>query len=129
LPRQPMMVTSIEMLGGGVLLLLTGLLFGEGSRLQLRSVSPLSFLSLLYLIFFGSIIAFSCYMWLLRNTTPTRLATYAYVNPVVAMLLGWAFAHEALTLRMLLASVVILFAVALLSISPPRAGEVSHEGS
>jgi drug/metabolite transporter (DMT)-like permease len=118
LPKQAMLATSTEMIAGGVLLLVLGLVTGEAGRFNPGGVSAVSVLSLLFLIVFGSLIAFSAYMWLLVVTTPARLSTYAYVNPVVAMFLGWAFAHEQLTLRMVIASVVILAGVALLTISP-----------
>ncbi len=69
---------------------------------------------------FGSIIAFSAYIWLLRVSTPTRVSTYAYVNPVVAVLLGWALAGEALTVRMIIAAAVIVSGVALITLAPRR---------
>jgi drug/metabolite transporter (DMT)-like permease len=69
---------------------------------------------------FGSLVAFSAYVWLLRVSTPARVSTYAYVNPVVAVLLGWAFAEEALTLRMLIAAAVIVSGVALITLSPKQ---------
>jgi len=71
-------------------------------------------LSLAYLIVFGSLIGFSAYIWLLKVSTPARVTTYAYVNPVVAVLLGWAFAGEALTVRIGLAAFAIVGAVALI---------------
>ena len=70
---------------------------------------------------FGSLIAFSAYVWLLRASTPTRVSTYAYVNPVVAVLLGAAFAGEALTMRMIVAAIVIVSGVALITLAPKRA--------
>jgi len=84
-------------------------------------VSLRSLLGFLYLIVFGSILAFSAYIWLLQVSTPARVSTYAYVNPVVAVLLGWAFANEALTPRMLVAAAVIVSGVALITLSPRRA--------
>src|SRR6266496_5219394 len=99
---------------GGVLLWLVGLAFGEGSRLDIAVVSPRSILSLGYLIVFGSLLGFSAYVWLLRATTPSRVSTYAYVNPVVAVFLGWAFAGEAVTLRVALGTIAIVGAVALI---------------
>ena len=74
--------------------------------------------ALLYLIAFGSIVAFSAYVWLLRASTPARVSTYAYVNPVVAVLLGAAFAAEPLTARMLVAVAVIVSGVALITLAP-----------
>jgi drug/metabolite transporter (DMT)-like permease len=73
------------------------------------------------LIVFGSIVAFTAYAWLLRVSTPARVSTYAYVNPIVAVLLGWTFAGEPLTARMIVAAVVIVSGVALITLAPrPR---------
>ncbi len=114
LPKSILTATAMEMIGGGVLLWIAGLLFGEGSRLDLAAVSARSLLSLGYLIVFGSLIGFSAYVYLLHATTPARVSTYAYVNPIVAVLLGWAFAGEALTLRIALATVGIVASVVLI---------------
>ena len=111
LPAEPGLATSMAMLWGGVLLLLAAGVSGELARLDASAFSVRSELAVLYLVVFGSLIAFSTYVWLLSVTTPARLATYAYVNPVVALLLGWAFAGEAITPRTLLAAFVILSAV------------------
>jgi drug/metabolite transporter (DMT)-like permease len=72
------------------------------------------------LIVLGSIVAFSAYIWLLRVSTPSRVSTYAYVNPVVAVFLGWALAGEALTVRMLVAATVIVSGVALITLAPKQ---------
>ena len=114
LPKSVLTATAMEMIGGGALLWLVGLAGGEGSRLDLSSVSTRSLLSLGYLIVFGSLIGFSAYVWLLHATTPARVSTYAYVNPVVALLLGWALAGEVLTLRIAIATAGIVAAVALI---------------
>ena len=114
LPASTIMATSMEMLGGGTLLWIVGLLFGEGSRLQLSAISLKSALSLGYLIVFGSLLGFTAYVWLLKATTPARVSTYAYVNPVVAVLLGTLLAGESLTLRIGIAAVGIVAAVALI---------------
>jgi drug/metabolite transporter (DMT)-like permease len=87
---------------------------GEWSRVHPRAISAASLLALGYLILFGSIIAFSAYVWLLRTAPLSIVSTYAYVNPVVAVLLGWAFLGEAISLRTLLAGGVIVAAVALI---------------
>jgi drug/metabolite transporter (DMT)-like permease len=104
----------MEMLAGGAWLLVFGLATGQAGKLTLAAVSTRSLLSLGYLIVFGSLIGFTAYIWLLKATTPARVSTYAYVNPVVAVLLGWAFAGEPITLRTLLAAAVIVGAVALI---------------
>src|SRR5690606_16626871 len=92
-----------------------GLLSGEGARLALDAVTLRSLLALLYLIVFGSLIGYSAYVFLLKVSTPARVSTYAYVNPVVAVLLGWAFAGEPLTVRVLMASAVIIGSVVVIT--------------
>ena len=114
LPKSGFLATAMEMIAGGAWLLLFGLATGQAGKLTLAAVSARSLLSLAYLILFGSLIGFTAYIWLLKATTPARVSTYAYVNPVVAVLLGWAFAGEPMTLRTLLAAAVIVGAVALI---------------
>jgi drug/metabolite transporter (DMT)-like permease len=104
----------MEMLAGGVVLLLVAGLTGEFERFHPAEVSMRSWLAVAYLIVFGSIIGFTAYVWLLRNTTPARVATYAYVNPVIAILLGWSLAGEEFTLQMLFAATVVILAVVLI---------------
>jgi drug/metabolite transporter (DMT)-like permease len=115
LPSSPLLSTSMQMLSGGGLLLLAGALTGEPARFALAEVSTRSLLSLAYLVVFGAIIAFTAYVWLLRSASAVLVSTYAYVNPVVAVLLGWAFAGEPLTRGTLIAAAVILTGVALIS--------------
>jgi drug/metabolite transporter (DMT)-like permease len=112
LPASPVMATAVTLLLGGALLALVGVAAGELGRFDPAAVSAKSILATVYLFVFGSIVGFSAYLWLLRVTTASRVSTYAYVNPIVAVFLGWALAGEALTARMLLASVVIVGAVA-----------------
>jgi drug/metabolite transporter (DMT)-like permease len=114
LPQSVLTSTAMQMIGGGTLLWLVGLAAGEGARLDLTAVSARSLASLAYLIVFGSLVGFSAYVWLLRATTPARVSTYAYVNPVVAVFLGWTFAGEAVTLRIVLATIAIVGSVALI---------------
>jgi len=116
----------MEMLSGGLLLLLAGLLTGQVSDLDFSRISLQSVLALGYLIVFGSLVAFTAYIWLLRVTLPARAATYAYVNPVVAVFLGWALAGEPLSARTLLAAAVIVGAVVIITASQPRA---THEAT
>jgi drug/metabolite transporter (DMT)-like permease len=116
LPRAGHMSTAMQMSAGGSLMLIVGLLTGEAARIDFSAVSARSALSFLYLVFFGSMVAFSAYVWLLRVTTPARVGTYAYVNPVVALALGWAFAGETLSSRTLLAAGLILTAVMLIAL-------------
>jgi drug/metabolite transporter (DMT)-like permease len=114
LPKSGFLAAAMEMLTGGVWLLVFGLATGQGAKLTLAAVTAKSLVSLGYLIVFGSLVGFTAYMWLLESTTAARLSTYAYVNPVVAVLLGWAFAGESMTLRTIVAAVVIVAAVALI---------------
>lgn len=111
LPRSPRLATAMEMLIGGGLLLLVGGLAGEWGTISIAAISAKSLLALAYLIVFGAIIAFSAYIWLLLVSTPARVATYAYVNPVVALFLGWALAAEPLDPQALTAGGIILSAV------------------
>lgn len=109
------MASAIQMLGGGLLLLVLALVAGDFPRLNLATASWLSIGAVSYLIVFGSLVGFTAYSWLLRNVTPARAATYAYVNPVVAVLLGWFLASEPLTLRMLIAAAIIVGSVVLIT--------------
>jgi len=120
LPKAPLLGTAMQCLAGGALLIAAGLLTGQGARLHWNQVSPRSVLALSYLVVFGSLLGFSAYTWLLAHAAPTRIATYAYVNPVVAMFLGWAIAGERLTARTLVAAAVIVAAVVLVISARPR---------
>jgi drug/metabolite transporter (DMT)-like permease len=93
---------------------------GEPWVFEPAAVSLKSAFGWLYLIVLGSIVAFSAYVWLLRAAAPAHVSTYAYVNPVVAVLLGWALGGEALTSRMLIAAAVIVSGVALITLAPKR---------
>ena len=115
LPESGLLTTGMEMLGGGVLLLVVGALSGEFSDLDIHHVSKASGVGLLYLITFGSLIGFTSYIWLLDKVSPARLGTYAYVNPVVAVLLGWAIAGETLSVRTGVAAAIVICAVALIT--------------
>jgi drug/metabolite transporter (DMT)-like permease len=114
----PMMGTAANMLAGGIGLLVLSLLTGEPARFEAGAVTPASILALLYLVAFGSLIGFTAYIWLLHHTTPARATTYAYVNPVVAILLGWALLDEPLTPRVLVAAAVIILAVVMITAGP-----------
>ena len=120
-PPSPFLSTAMQMLGGGAALLVLSVLLGEPWAFDASGVSLRSALGLLYLVLFGSIVAFSAYIWLLRVSTPTRVSTYAYVNPVIAVILGWALAGEALTTRMIIAAAVIVCGVALITLAPKQA--------
>ncbi|MGH7575104.1 MAG: EamA family transporter [Longimicrobiales bacterium] len=121
-PAVPLQATAMQMLAGGALLIFAGVLAGETASVDLSRVSARSAAAFLYLIAFGSIVGYSAYAWLLRKSTAARVSTYAYVNPVVAVFLGWALAGEPLTPRMMLAAAVIIAGVALITLSGrPRA--------
>ena len=114
----PLLGTGMEMLlGGGTMMLVSGLT-GEWGRVTAASFTTSAVLSLAFLVLFGSVLGFSAYKWLLANVRPALAGTYAFVNPVVAMLLGWAFAGEALTGRLVLAMALIVGAVATISLRP-----------
>jgi drug/metabolite transporter (DMT)-like permease len=100
---------------GGLMLTLAGTLAGEWTRLDLSQASAASVAALLYLIVFGSVIAFTAYSWLLKVVPPARAATYAYVNPVVAIVLGWAIAGEPLGWRTVVAATMIVGSVMVMS--------------
>lgn len=109
---------AMQMIAGGILLLSTSLITGEWTRVMLDQVSLRSMLSWLYLIIFGSIVAFSAYIWLLKRTTPSRISTHAYINPLVATILGWALAEEALTATNILAAIIIILSVVVITTYP-----------
>ena len=118
--RRPIKATTslasgMQMMAGGGLLLLLGLMVGDFKRLNLAAASWLSIGAFAYLAVFGALVGFTAYGWLLRNVTTARAATYAYVNPAVAVFLGWLLASEPLTLRMLAAAAVIVGSVALIT--------------
>jgi drug/metabolite transporter (DMT)-like permease len=115
LPDPPLLGTAMEMISGGVLLLLASGIKGEWGQVDFAAVSVSSWLALAYLTVLGSIVGFTGYTWLLRVSTPARVSTYAYVNPVIAVMLGWALGGETLTAQMLLAAVVIICAVVLIT--------------
>ena len=106
-----------QMLAGGCCLLAAALVSGEAAQLDLTQASTRSLLGFAYLVTFGSLIGFTAYAYLLAHTTAAKAATYAYVNPVVAVLLGWAFAKEPVTSRTLVAAAVILGGVAIITVA------------
>jgi drug/metabolite transporter (DMT)-like permease len=117
LPDSPLLATAMEMLGGGALLVLGGLVTGETAQLHLAQVSLRSSLALVYLITFGALVGFTAYVWLLRVASPVLVGTYAYVNPIVAVFLGWLVLGEPLTVRTLIAAGVIISGVVLITLS------------
>lgn len=120
LPRSAAVATAMEMLCAGAMMLVISVILREPIYFDPSLVSARSLAGWLYLVTFGSLVGFSAYVWLLKVAPPARVATYAYVNPVVAILLGWAFAGETLTLRTAVASAIIIGAVALITTARTR---------
>jgi drug/metabolite transporter (DMT)-like permease len=114
-PKSSFLTAGMQMFSGGLVLLLVSLLAGEWSGFKLSEVSDNSWWGLLYLIVFGSLIAFTAYSWLLKNVPPAMVATYAYVNPIIAVFLGWLIAGESFTGQMLIGAGVIVGSVALIT--------------
>jgi len=115
LPESGLLTTGMEMLGGGALMLIVGALSGEFAHLDVHAISKASGIGMLYLITFGSLLGFTSYIWLLDKVSPARLGTYAYVNPIVAVVLGWAIAGEKLSMRTGIAAAIVICAVALIT--------------
>ena len=109
----PFLTAAQQMMCGGMLLLLTGALTGELRRFHPGSVSILSVASFAYLVIIGAVVGYTAYIWLLRHCDPAKVATYAYVNPIVAVLLGAAFGGETLTMRTVMAAGLIIGSVAM----------------
>jgi drug/metabolite transporter (DMT)-like permease len=128
LARCPFLSTATQMIAGGVSFIVVGSLSGEWSQLDLAAVSWESVKAVAYLSIFGSILALTAYTWLLRVVEPARVATYAYVNPVVAMLLGWAWLGETLSPRSMVASAIILGSVVLITTARARAANRNATG-
>jgi drug/metabolite transporter (DMT)-like permease len=116
LPPVPLQSTAMQLLTGGAWLFLAAALTGDWGRLDLAAISVRSLLALSYLVVMGSIVGFNVYLWLMRTTSPALASTYAYVNPVVAMFLGWALAAESLTWQTLVAASIIISGVALITL-------------
>jgi drug/metabolite transporter (DMT)-like permease len=116
LPKSPFLATSMEMITGGALLMIIAVSAGQLDGFSLSRVGWPAALAWIYLVVFGSLVGFTAYIWLLGHTSIAKAGTYAYVNPVVAVLLGWAILNERITLRTIAATLVILVGVALVSL-------------
>lgn len=131
LPASPLLGTGMEMLMGGAGLVVAGTLTGEWSRLDLGAITAPSLWGLAYLIVFGSLVGFASYTWLLRVAPTPLVSTYAYVNPLIAVLLGNLLAQEPLTARILVSTLIIVGSVALINTSrkaaSPQPGRVALE--
>jgi drug/metabolite transporter (DMT)-like permease len=111
LPSSPILSMGMEMLSGGMIALAFGILRGELAHMEVSAITARSLFALTYLILLGSLVGFNAYMWLLRVCSPTWVSTFAFVNPVVAVFLGWAIGGEPLTARTLLAASLIVVSV------------------
>jgi drug/metabolite transporter (DMT)-like permease len=110
----PFLTAAQQMICGGMLLLVAGVVTGELPHFHSSHISMLSFASFIYLVFIGAVVGYTAYIWLLRHCDPAKVATYAYVNPIVAVLLGTFFAGESVTMRTLIAAALIIGSVALI---------------
>lgn len=120
LPSSALLGVAMQSLAGGTALLVGGLVSGEFHRFHFAAISARSWIALAYLIVFGSGIGLSAYIYILQKSTAARVATYAFVNPVVALFLGWLLADETISLRTVIAAAVILTAVILVITAPHR---------
>jgi drug/metabolite transporter (DMT)-like permease len=120
LPDPPLLAIGMEMTAGGVLLVVTGLALGEGSQLNLARISQASALAFVYLVLIGALIGFTAYLWLVRKVPPALATTYAFVNPIIAIMLGALILAEPVTDRTLLAAAVIIAAVAIITQAKAR---------
>lgn len=124
LPDSKPMSASAQMLTGGAMLTIAAALFGELKGFSIRTISPEVWGALAYLIFAGSIIAFTAYVWLLHHESPTKVGTYAYVNPVVAVVLGYFLGGEALGARTVLGTSLVLVSVIVITTTPKQRPKV-----
>jgi drug/metabolite transporter (DMT)-like permease len=125
LPPSKVMSSGAQMLAGGVFLTLAAAAFGEFRNFHPLTVSRAAWFSLVYLIIAGSIIGFTAYVWLIHHQSPTKVGTYAYVNPVVAVLVGYFLGGEALALRTILGTLFVLISVAVITMTPGKKPEAA----
>lgn len=128
-PAAPLTGIALQMLAGGAGCLLAGLAGGEWAGLDFAAVSPRAVLALGYLVFFGSVVGYSAYIWLLKAADPVLVSTYAYVNPVVAVALGWLLAGETLTPRDAAAAALIVLSVVAITRAKTRAAAPAPAGT
>ena len=115
--------SALQMLGGGGALLLAAISHGDFAALQLSTITPRAWAAFCYLIVMGSLVGFSTFVWLMKHSTPARVSTYAYVNPVVAVFLGWLFLAEPIGPRTLVASAIIITAVAIITVQKNKSAD------
>jgi drug/metabolite transporter (DMT)-like permease len=117
IPKSPFMTTSLQMMAGGLFMLCTSFIMGEYHGLNILNFSLRSILAMTYLAIFGSLIAFSAYIWLLRILPPALVSTSSFVNPAVAVFIGWALGGEEITVKIILATLIIILAVIIITIN------------
>lgn len=127
MPESKFAAISIQMLSGGFMLLIWSFIVGEYKYFNISAVTVNSYLALIYLIIFGSLIAYSAYIWLLHAAGPSLTSTYAYVNPVVAVFLGWILISEPMNPRIIISTVIIISAVALITSSHKQPSQLPVE--
>jgi drug/metabolite transporter (DMT)-like permease len=127
LPSSKIMSSGAQMLAGGIMLAVVAAIRGEGRGLHLSAVSTSAWFALLYLVFAGSIAGFTAYVWLLHHESPTKVGTYAYVNPVVAVLLGYWLGGEPLGLRTVAGGVFVLLSVVAITTMRPQIKRVESK--
>ena len=120
LPSSKAMSSGAQMFAGGVLLMITSAVLGEFHGFRVQAVSLKAWLALAYLIVAGSIVAFTAYVWLIHHESPTKVGTYAYVNPVIAVLLGYFLGGEALSLRTIVGTMLVLVSVVVITTTPKK---------
>src|SRR5205814_3265897 len=116
-PAEPFTASGIQMICGSGWLLLASVVTGELSRFDAGAISSRSVIAWTYLVLFGSLIGFSTFTWLMKHSTPAKVSTYAYVNPIVAVFLGWLVLHEAVNPRIFVAAAIIIAGVAIITVA------------
>jgi drug/metabolite transporter (DMT)-like permease len=122
-PKSPLMATAVQMIAGGIAFFVIAVMLGEQHGVSFAAVSGRSALAALYLTLVGSLVAFTAYIYLLGAVSAAKASTYAYVNPVIAVVLGWLFANEPLGPRTVIAAAIILTGVAIITVTQ---GSTSH---
>lgn len=118
LPKSALMNLAVQMLTGGLSLGILSLIRQEWVGFSIDAITPTALWALLYLIVLGSLVAYSAYLWLLRHVNPTWVSTYAFVNPIVAVILGWLLAKEQLTPMAMVAALIIVASIAVMTLAP-----------
>ena len=125
-PLEPFTGAGLQMFWGGIWLVATGWMIGEGVGLDIQKFTTNSMLAWGYLVVAGSLIAFTTYVWLMKHYSPAVISTYSYINPIVAVFLGWLILDETIDSRIFAASAVIVLGVALITISRSKSARKSR---